>query len=740
LDTILDGLTEPQLQAVTCIKGPLLVIAGAGSGKTRVIIKRISNMINQGIDPRNILGITFTNKAAGEMVERISQEVIGGKPLISTFHSFCARVLRAKASYAGLDSNFVIYDTSDMKAAYKMVVSELGLDSKTYDTGKVSYYISDAKNRMISPSEMEQHARDEFSKSICKIYRRYQSFLQESNAADFDDLLLLVVKIFAENKEVLEEYQQRYQYLLVDEYQDTNLPQHELVKLLSSKHGNLCVTGDPDQTIYSWRGANIGNINGFMDEHPNAVKVSLLQNFRSTNFILRAANAVIAHNYHHFDKKLYSELGDGEKLKFKTLQNELSEADFIIENIVRLKDQGVLLKEIAVFYRTNGQTRVIEDALRLENIPYTIVGGTKFYDRKEIKDLISYLRLIVNGRDNVSLMRVLNTPSRGIGNKTIQNIREYAEHKQMCMAEALTQPDLQNLLSSKAKKGVQSFLKIFSAVYDLGEKPKVSEALEKIYEFSGYKVFLDADKEKGEDRKSNIEALINAAVDHQEKVEVATISSFLENVALMSDLDSWEDKEDKVTLMTLHSAKGLEFEAVFISGVEEGLLPHKNSMDTDEDVEEERRLCYVGITRAKRILFMTTAQSRLQWGQRIYTRNSRFYGEIPIELIDNLGGGGYQSSGGGTSSGFSLMNSWSNKKEEIETEIEEEFFEDDFEEEITPEAITVVQGDIVNHPKFGKGVVMRVTGDDENAKIKVIFESHGEKELMAAYANLSKLN
>lgn len=733
MSSILADLTAAQHKAVTTINGPLLVIAGAGSGKTRVITKRIAWMIENEIPAEQILAITFTNKAAGEMVERVAKLISGRKPLVSTFHSFCARVLRQKASYAGLEQNFVIYDTSDSRAAIKSCLADLDLDPKLYEVSKISHWISDAKNKLISPEQMEKDAQSKQEKHISQIYARYQKFLRECNASDFDDLLLLVLKILSQYPEVLQEYQDRYRYILVDEYQDTNLPQHQLVKLLAEKYKNICVTGDPDQTIYSWRGADMGNINIFPDEYQNVAVVSLEQNFRSTNNILKAANAVISNNPRRFDKKLYSELGDGEKIRYHMVSDEIAEAEHISESIKGLQNRGQSLKGIAIFYRTNGQSRVLEDALRLENLPYTIVGGTKFYDRAEIKDILAYLRLVENGRDNVSLLRVINTPARALGPKAIQIIREVADKYQISLAEALTKDDIRDQLAGKALAGIDSFLDIFSAVFELGESATIADKIKSIYEKSGYKEYLQKAEDENEDRISNVEALINAAVDHAEKSGNQSVSSFLENVSLIADVDLWADKDEKVTMMTLHSAKGLEFDAVFMAGCEENLLPHKNSMENDSAIEEERRLCYVGITRAKKDLFLTSTRSRLQWGNRQYSRKSRFLEEIPEEL---LAGSNKTFSQGTIRKGFSLIRNWEDNPKPISKpvkEISETSFDD------MPEAVTVTQGNMVRHPKFGKGVVMSVVGEGEDSRITVIFEQHGAKVLQGQYAHLQKI-
>lgn len=731
MSSILENLTTAQHNAVTTINGPLLVIAGAGSGKTRVITKRIAWMIENDIPAEQILAITFTNKAAGEMVERVAKLIPGRKPLVCTFHSFCARVLRQKASYAGLEQNFVIYDTADSRAAIKSCLADLDLDPKLYEVSKISHWISEAKNRLISPEQMAKDAQSKQEMHISQIYARYQKFLRECNASDFDDLLLLVLKILSQYPEVLNEYQERYRFLLVDEYQDTNLPQHQLVKLLANKYKNICVTGDPDQTIYSWRGADMGNINIFPDEYKNAVIVNLEQNFRSTNNILKAANAVIANNPRRFEKKLFSELGDGEKIRYHMVSDEVSEAEHIAKAIKGLQNNGQSLKGIAIFYRTNGQSRVLEDALRLDNLPYTIVGGTKFYDRAEIKDILAYLRLVENGRDNVSLLRVINTPARGLGPKAVQTIREIADRYQISLAEALTKDDVRNQIAGKALAGIDSFLDIFSSVFELGENATIADKIKTIYEKSGYQDYLQKAEDENEDRISNVEALINAAVDHAEKTGSQTVSSFLENVSLIADVDLWADKEERVTMMTLHSAKGLEFDAVFIAGCEENLLPHKNSMENDLAIEEERRLCYVGITRAKKDLFLTCTRSRLQWGSRQTSRKSRFLEEIPEEL---LVGANKATAHGTIRKGFSLIRNWEDTPKPVAKPMPSQ--DQDFDD---MPIVTVTQGNMVKHPKFGKGVVMSVVGEGEESKITVIFEQHGAKVLLGQYAHLQKL-
>jgi len=737
LNPLLDDLTPSQLKAVTTISGPLLVLAGAGSGKTRVITKRIAWMIENEIPASQILAITFTNKAAGEMAERVERLVQGQKPIVSTFHSFCARVLRQKAQYAGLEQNFVIYDTSDARSAIKNVMADLNIDSKELEVNKVSHLISEAKNKLISPEQMEKNAIGTKDKQISLVYAHYQKFLRNCNASDFDDLLLLVLKIFSQYPEVLEEFQDRYRYILVDEYQDTNLPQHQLVKLLAKKYSNICVTGDPDQTIYSWRGADMGNINAFPDEYQNVTVVALEQNFRSTNNILKVANAIISNNPRRFEKKLFSELGDGEKIRFNSVSDEVSEAEGIVQNIQMLMKRGHPLKGIAIFYRTNGQSRVIEDALRLNKLPYAIVGGTKFYDRAEIKDILAYLRLVENGRDNVSLLRVINVPTRGLGAKAVQAIKDIADRNQISLAEALTRDEIRQAVTGKALSGIDSFLDIFSKIFQLGEKSSVAEKIKLIYTESGYKDLLEKDKIENVDRISNIEALLNAAVSHEANSGDASVASFLENVSLIADIDSWEDKDEKVTMMTLHSAKGLEFDVVFVAGCEEGLLPHKNSLENPLSVEEERRLCYVGVTRAKKELFLSAAKNRMQWGNRTFSRKSRFMMEIPDTLLANGIG---NSREGFIRKGFSLNRQWTAEPTDNKpkpTNKIPEMPDQDFEE--SPVCITVTQGNMVRHPKFGKGVVMKVEGEGEDARITVFFEQNGSKVLLGQYANLQKI-
>ena len=642
--SIYDKLNEPQREAVYHTDGPLLILAGAGSGKTRVLTHRIAYLIGErGVNAWNILAITFTNKAAEEMRQRVDNLVgFGAESVwVSTFHSACVRILRRFIDRLGYENHFTIYDTDDQKTLIKEVCRKVDVDTKVFKERSLLSAISSAKNEMILPDEFELNAGGDFAKmKIAKVYREYEAQMRANNALDFDDLLVKTVQLLQTQPDVLESYQERFRYIMVDEYQDTNTVQFQLVSLLAGKYKNLCVVGDDDQSIYKFRGANIRNILDFEHEFPDAKVIKLEQNYRSTGNILNAANSVIANNRGRKEKSLWTENGEGELIRLRQFDTAFDEADFIGEDIKSAVRQGGSYNDSAVLYRTNAQSRLLEEKFIAMNIPYKIVGGVNFYARREIKDLLAYLKTIDNGRDDVAVRRIINVPKRGIGLTTINRIQESATERGIGFYEALLAPELIAGVGRSATK-LDSFAALIEYFKTLAEEMNITDLLQEVIEKTGYIESLEnEDKEEAKTRKENIDELISKAATYEEscqdKDEKATLSGFLEEVALVADIDSLDEDQEYVVLMTLHSAKGLEFPRVYLAGMEDGLFPGYMSINAGdrEELEEERRLCYVGITRAEQELTLTSARRRMVHGETQYNPMSRFVKEIPRELLD----------------------------------------------------------------------------------------------------------
>lgn len=635
----LENLNERQREAVLHTEGPLLIFAGAGSGKTRVLTYRIAYLIDEkGVYPSNILAITFTNKAAREMKERV-HGLIGNTDnmWISTFHSACVRILRKNIeSLKNYKKNFVIFDTKDQETLIKECLKELNLNEKNFPFRAVSTEISGAKDKLMTPEEYyDKNMHDIRKRKLADIYMLYQKKLQKNNALDFDDIINVTVELFKLNPEILEYYQNKFRYIMVDEYQDTNFSQYTFIRLLAGQHRNICVVGDDDQGIYSFRGADIGNILNFEKDFPGAKVVKLEQNYRSTETILEAANAVISNNYGRKSKKLWTDKGKGRSIIYHYAVDEREEANFIMDEVERMiAQENRELGEFAILYRTNAQSRVLEEACMSHGLPYRIVGGFKFYDRKEVKDIIAYLRVIQNPDEDLSLKRIINIPKRGIGNTTLEAISKHARATGDSLFGALLDADSIEGVGTKAKKGIKEFVKLMSGLMGIAETERVSVLVKEVLERTGYLEEL----EKGGDEESltraeNIKELLSATFEFEELNESALLPEFLEQMALMSDIDTVEENKDALIMMTLHSAKGLEFPFVFISGMEEGVFPSQRSYFEEKQMEEERRLMYVGITRAKERLYLTAAFERTLYGNTTYNTISKFVREIPKELL-----------------------------------------------------------------------------------------------------------
>ena len=767
--SIYDKLNEPQREAVYHTDGPLLILAGAGSGKTRVLTHRIAYLIGErGVNPWNILAITFTNKAAEEMRQRVDNLVgFGAESVwVSTFHSACVRILRRFIDRLGYENHFTIYDTDDQKTLIKEVCRKVDVDTKVFKERSLLSAISSAKNEMILPDEFELNAGGDFAKmKIAKVYREYETQMRANNALDFDDLLVKTVQLLQTQPDVLESYQERFRYIMVDEYQDTNTVQFQLVSLLAGKYKNLCVVGDDDQSIYKFRGANIRNILDFEHEFPDAKVIKLEQNYRSTGNILNAANSVIANNRGRKEKSLWTENGEGELIRLRQFDTAFDEADFIGEDIKSAVRQGGSYNDSAVLYRTNAQSRLLEEKFIAMNIPYKIVGGVNFYARREIKDLLAYLKTIDNGRDDVAVRRIINVPKRGIGLTTINRIQESATERGIGFYEALLAPELIAGVGRSATK-LDSFAALIEYFKTLAEEMNITDLLQEVIEKTGYIESLEnEDKEEAKTRKENIDELISKAATYEEscqdKDEKATLSGFLEEVALVADIDSLDEDQEYVVLMTLHSAKGLEFPRVYLAGMEDGLFPGYMSINAGdrEELEEERRLCYVGITRAEQELTLTSARRRMVHGETQYNPMSRFVKEIPRELLDT-----------------------GNKKFTQETEMpaqqntyaraREAFRAQAFAGALggmTPaknqgvgkpltgsQALASLQkgsqlaaggngplgyevGDRVRHVKFGEGTVTDIKEGGRDHEVTIEFDSVGTRKMFAKFARLVKV-
>lgn len=750
--SIYDTLNEQQKEAVFHTEGPLLILAGAGSGKTRVLTHRIAYLIEErGVNPWNILAITFTNKAAGEMRERVDRLVgFGAESIwVSTFHSTCVRILRRYIDRIGFDTNFTIYDSDDQKSLMRDVCRVLDVDTKKYKERMFLSAISAAKDEMITPDEYELNAAGDFGKQkIAQVYREYERQLHANNALDFDDLLLKTVQLFQTQPDVLESYQERFRYIMVDEYQDTNTVQFKFVSLLAAKYQNLCVVGDDDQSIYKFRGANIRNILNFEQEFQNARVIKLEQNYRSTQNILNAANAVIQNNRGRKDKTLWTDNGDGEKVHLRQFDTAYDEAEFVADDIRKNIENGGTYQDYAILYRTNAQSRMFEEKFVACNIPYKIVGGVNFYARREIKDLLCYLKTIDNGRDDLAVRRIINVPKRGIGLTTITRIQESAAAREIGFYEALLGLDLIPGVARAASK-LDSFVALIEYFKRRSDEVSITDLMNEIIEKTGYIENLEAeDKEDAQARIENIEELVSKIAAYEEQCAAEqvkpSLSQFLEEVALVADIDSLEENPDYVVLMTLHSAKGVEFPHVYLVGMEDGLFPSYMTItsDNDEDLEEERRLCYVGITRAEQELTMTCARKRMTRGETHYNRMSRFLQEIPKELMEN---------------GSLPFDKEMQKEREQElirqnayTQAKQAFRQKPFQNygiQKGAKAFAVSKekgldyqvGDRVRHIKFGEGTVKGILEGGRDFEVTVEFDTAGVKKMFATFAKLKKI-
>ena len=742
--SIYDTLNPPQQEAVFHTEGPLLILAGAGSGKTRVLTHRIAHLIaDKGVNPFNILAITFTNKAAQEMRERVDKltGADGMSVWVATFHSTCVRILRRYIDRLGYDNRFTIYDSDDQKTLMKEICRKLNIDTKKYKERSLLAQISHAKDEMITPDEMEMNAGGDFNqKKVAQVYREYQAALKSNNALDFDDLLVKTVELFQNCGDVLESYQEKFRYIMVDEYQDTNTVQFKFVSLLAARYGNLCVVGDDDQSIYKFRGANIGNILGFERVFPDAKVIRLEQNYRSTKNILNAANEVIANNAARKEKRLWTENPEGEKLHFRQFMNGFEEAEYVIGDIAKKKREHLAdYRECAILYRTNAQSRLFEEKCLKANIPYKIVGGINFYARKEIKDLLCYLKTIDNSADDLAVRRILNVPKRGIGATTVGRVQDYADYMNVSFYDALRVAEEVPSIGRSLNK-IEGFVTFIQSLKSKAQAYSVTEILEEVIDLTGYVDELKAeDTEESRARIENIDELISKTVSYEEAMKAegreATFSGFLEEIALIADIDTVDPDQDYVLLMTLHSAKGLEFPYVYLAGMEDGMFPSSMCIFSDDptDMEEERRLCYVGITRAMKELTLTSARQRLVRGETQYNKVSRFVREIPRELVEL--GTTIQEHKPSMQETPSPKNSYMQMRQTFRAKpFEAQNFK------VTKAAsLDYGVGDTVRHIKFGVGIVRDIVEGGRDYEVTVDFDKVGVKKMFAGFAKLKKI-
>ena len=741
--SIYDSLNEEQKKGVFTTEGPVLLLAGAGSGKTRVLTHRAVYLIEElGVNPYHILAITFTNKAAGEMRERIDDMVGYGSENIwvSTFHSTCVRILRRFIDHIGFGTNFTIYDTEDQKTIMKDICKRLEIDTKMYKEKSLLAAISSAKDELISPEAYALRAQGDFRKmKEAAVYREYQQVLRKNNALDFDDLIVKTVELFQSDMEVLDYYQERFRYIMVDEYQDTNTAQFQLIKLLAGKYKNLCVVGDDDQSIYKFRGANIYNILNFEKEFPNAVTIKLEQNYRSTQNILNAANGVIANNVGRKAKRLWTENEEGEKIAFHQFETGFDEADYVAKDIRSKVREGMYhYGDCAVLYRTNAQSRLFEERFITASIPYKIVGGVNFYSRREIKDLLAYLKTIDNAMDDLAVRRIINVPKRGIGATTLSRVQDYADENGLTFYNALKMAEEIGTIGRASAK-IRPFVMLIQSMRSKLPYISVSELLQEIIEETGYVRELEAENtEEAQQRMENIDELISKAVTYEESEEEPTLSGFLEEVALVADIDSVDETQDYVVLMTLHSAKGLEFPQVYLAGMEDGLFPGFGAICAENptaEIEEERRLAYVGITRAKERLSISCARMRMIRGETQYNKVSRFVKEIPRELL----AGTIQKEKMPDIPKPSMMakNVFSAKPMALRrTGVPEAR---NFGNSAMKKSLDYAVGDTVSHLKFGTGVVKQIIDGGRDYEVTVDFSGVGVKKMFASFAKLKKL-
>ena len=742
----LDTLNPAQREAVEKTEGPVLILAGAGSGKTRVLTTRIGHLIeDKGVQPANILAITFTNKAANEMRERVEEtlESDASDMWISTFHSCCVRILRKDINRIGYNRSFVIYDSADQVTLVKDCLKELNLNDKVFEPKMIISTISGAKDKLYDPKQFKaMHMNDNRMSKIADVYALYQDRLKRNSALDFDDLIFKTVELLKSDKEVLDYYRNRFKYIMVDEYQDTSKAQYELIKILAKEHQNICVVGDDDQSIYGWRGADIRNILEFEKDYDDVHVVKLEQNYRSTQIILDAANTVISNNIERKRKRLWSEKKDGELIKIQVAQDEIEESDFVADMIAKIsREQNRSYKDFAVLYRANAQSRSVEDALNRSQIPYNIYGGTKFYERKEIKDLIAYLRVIQNPQDDISIKRIINVPRRGIGLRTIEKIEDRASLKQESIYSVLIDIETNSEISTKARNSISEFVdNVIGTLRTMREVYPVSKLIEKVIESIDYYGCIDelykGDKEEAEERKDNVKEFISVAMEFEQNSEEKDLETFLTGVALTSE-SSEEEEIDKVSLMTIHTSKGLEFPVVFIVGMEDGLFPIARAVRSmsDSEIEEERRLCYVGITRAKEILYLTLTQKRTLYGKTNPSIASRFMEELPKECIERLNSAEKELSY--SKANYNVLDKYKQKymntinKTAVAKQVNATIKSNEKETNIDD----IKPGARVHHPKFGVGTVVGMMGTD----VTIAFEQQGIKKINKEYTTLDVL-
>ena len=742
----LDTLNPAQREAVEKTEGPVLILAGAGSGKTRVLTTRIGHLIeDKGVQPANILAITFTNKAANEMRERVEEtlESDASDMWISTFHSCCVRILRKDINRIGYNRSFVIYDSADQVTLVKDCLKELNLNDKVFEPKMIISTISGAKDKLYDPKQFKaMHMNDNRMSKIADVYALYQDRLKRNSALDFDDLIFKTVELLKSDKEVLDYYRNRFKYIMVDEYQDTSKAQYELIKILAKEHQNICVVGDDDQSIYGWRGADIRNILEFEKDYDDVHVVKLEQNYRSTQIILDAANTVISNNIERKRKRLWSEKKDGELIKIQVAQDEIEESDFVADMIAKIsREQNRSYKDFAVLYRANAQSRSVEDALNRSQIPYNIYGGTKFYERKEIKDLIAYLRVIQNPQDDISIKRIINVPRRGIGLRTIEKIEDRASLKQESIYSVLIDIETNSEISTKERNSISEFVdNVIGTLRTMREVYPVSKLIEKVIESIDYYGYIDelykVDKEEAEERKDNVKEFISVAMEFEQNSEEKDLETFLTGVALTSE-SSEEEEIDKVSLMTIHTSKGLEFPVVFIVGMEDGLFPIARAVRSmsDSEIEEERRLCYVGITRAKEILYLTLTQKRTLYGKTNPSIASRFMEELPKECIERLNSAEKELSY--SKANYNVLDKYKQKymntinKTAVAKQVNATIKSNEKETNIDD----IKPGARVHHPKFGVGTVVGMMGTD----VTIAFEQQGIKKINKEYTTLDVL-
>lgn len=735
-DRLLNGMNPEQAEAVKATEGPLLIMAGAGSGKTRVLTHRIAYlMVEKGVNPYNILAITFTNKAAREMKDRI-ENILGGASdniWISTFHSMCVRILRRDIDRIGMNRNFTILDSTDQQSVIKAILKEKNIDPKKFDPRSLLGSISSAKNELTTPEELSKQVGGYYDQVVSDVYTEYQKRLRKNQALDFDDLIMTTIQLFQRVPEVLEFYQRKFQYIHVDEYQDTNRAQYMLVKLLASRFQNLCVVGDSDQSIYRWRGADIANILSFEKDYPRATVIFLEQNYRSTKRILQAANEVIQKNSNRKPKNLWTENHDGEKISYFRADTEQTEAQFVTGKIKEMTESGKRkYSDFAILYRTNAQSRVMEEVLLKSNIEYSIVGGIKFYDRKEIKDILAYLRLISNPDDDISLMRVINVPKRGVGATSIDKIARYAQDHDISMFSALEEADFIGL-SPKITKAVIEFKEMVKGYSGMQEYLSVTELVEEILEKSGYIDMLKAEKSiESQSRLENLDEFLSVTKSFEQSNDDKSLVAFLTDLALVADIDKLDEDDqpkDSVILMTLHAAKGLEFPIVFLMGMEEGVFPHSRSLMEEDEMEEERRLAYVGITRAEEQLYLTNAQMRTLFGQTKMNPVSRFIQEIPADLLDDVMA---EKKSAFTPFGKSAAKAPTRPapRKPVSRPVQTT---------TGGESVAWQVGDKAQHKKWGTGTVVSVKGSGDSVELDIAFPSPmGIKRLLAKFAPIEK--